>query len=256
MCKSERLYASIVLSTMTLLSIMTGCEDNAVSSRKILPKLDRKALNGSIHACLTVEESIVVACMRSLIIERSWHLCKGVDPNAIPQITAILQDHSQTKLWPSAAEALSFVGGDAEALLLTQIIQDKDFPEDARLVRQTLSSCLLSLGLMARRDVVEAKKLSVEFCKREFWEALPVSKGNDSLQIDMRQEAIYAKAFADWGIDAQLYQQMRSSGDKIADYIKESDIEDVLGRMSKEEEEEISDNQRAFLAKCYLSVFK
>lgn len=256
MFESERLCVSIILSAMTLLSIMTGCEDSAVSSRKILPKLDRNALNGSIHARLTVEESVGVACMRFHVIERRWHLCKGVDPLAIPQITAILQDHSKSRLWPSAAEALAYVGGDAEALLLKQIIQQENVAEEARLVRQTLSSCLLSLGLMARRDVREAKKLSAEFCKNEFWEVLPLTSEDDSLLRDVRKQAIYAKAFADWGIDAQLYEQMRSSGDRIADYIKESDIEDVLGRMSKEEEQEISDSERAFLAKCYVSVFK
>jgi hypothetical protein len=245
-----------VLIAVVLL-ICSGCDDK---SEKSAPREvpDAQTLNARIRPALTMEESLGVAYMHPEAFERDWHLCKKVDPIVIPQIRAILQDKTLSRHWPSAAESLAFVGESPEALLLIETMKQGEIPPapvDPHLVRHFYRSSMLALGLMARRNIPEAKKVAAQFCEQEFWGSIP-DHGDPFFILDMRREAIYAKAFADWDIDSELYQRLRQNKDPVAAYIDEAEIEDILCRMDESEDGEISNSDRQTLMYCYNSAVK
>jgi hypothetical protein len=245
-----------VLIAVVLL-ICSGCDDK---SEKSAPREvpDAQTLNARIRPALTIEESLGVAHMHPEAFERDWHLCKKVDPIVIPQIRAILQDKTLSRHWPSAAESLAFVGESPEALLLIETMKQGEIPPDPvdpHLVRHFYRSSMLALGLMARRNIPEAKKVAAQFCEQEFWGSIP-DHGDPFFILDMRREAIYAKAFADWDIDSELYQRLRQNKDPVAAYIDEAEIEDILCRMDESEDGEISNSDRQTLMYCYNSAVK
>jgi hypothetical protein len=153
---------------------------------------------------------------------------------------------------------LAFVGESPEALLLIETMKQGEIPPDPvdpHLVRHFYRSSMLALGLMARRNIPEAKKVAAQFCEQEFWGSIP-DHGDPFFILDMRREAIYAKAFADWDIDSELYQRLRQNKDPVAAYIDEAEIEDILCRMDESEDGEISNSDRQTLMYCYNSAVK
>jgi hypothetical protein len=241
----------IIFSAISLQVL--GCDEGDVSVQHQLKKTDAQILNASIHPTLTVEESIGFACMHPDTIERGWHLCKRVHPRAVPQIASILRNEALRPHWPSAAESLAFVGGDSEAKLLIEIMRRQNVPRDAsvaRLDRDIFRSIMLALGLMARRGIPDAKRFAAELCHEDFWKSIS-DNGDRSFMLDMRREAIIAKAFADWDTDSELYQQLREQKDAVAEYIDEAEIEEILARMSKSEDDEVTESDRQVLMYCY-----
>ena len=245
-----------VFITLVLL-IGPGC-DSETAKNEQNGMIDAQTLNSRIRPALTMEESLGVAYMHPEAFERDWHLCKKVDPIVIPRIRAILQDKTQSRHWPSAAESLAFVGQGPEALLLIETMKQGEIPPDPvdpHLVRHFYRSSMLALGLMARRNIPEAKKVAAQFCEQEFWGSIP-DHGDPFFILDIRREAIYAKAFADWDIDSELYQRLRQNKDPVAAYIDEAEIEDFLCRMDESEDGEISNSDRQTLMYCYNSAVK
>ena len=109
---------------------------------------------------------------------------------------------------------------------------------------------MLALGLMARRGIPDAKRFAAELCHEDFWKSIS-DNGDRSFMLDMRREAIIAKAFADWDTDSELYQQLREQKDAVAEYIDEAEIEEILARMSKSEDDEVTESDRQVLMYCY-----
>jgi hypothetical protein len=256
MISTESTLIAIFITLVLLLS--PGC-DSETAKNEQNGMIDAQTLNSRIRPALTIEESLGVAYMHPEALEREWHhFSKKVDPIVIPQIRAILQDKTLSRHWPSAAESLAFVGESPEALLLIETIKQGEIPldpGDAHLVRHFYGSSLFALGLMARRNIPEAKKVASQFCEQEFWGSIP-DHGDPFFILDMRREAIYAKAVADWDIDPDLYQRLRQSNDPIAAYIDEADIEDGLCRMDESEDGEISNSDRQTLMYCYNAAVK
>ena len=175
-----------VFITLVLL-IGPGC-DSETAKNEQNEMIDAQTLNSRICPALTIEESLGVAYMHPEALERDWHLCKKVDPSVVPQIMAILQDKTKSRHWPSAAESLAFVGQDPEALLLIETMKQGEIPPDPvdpHLVRHFYRSSMLALGLMARRNIPEAKKVAAQFCEQEFWGSIP-DHGHPFFILDMR----------------------------------------------------------------------
>jgi hypothetical protein len=256
MISTESKHVAVVIALILLIG--PGCDGEAGKSQRG-EVIDALTLNSRIRPALTIEESLGVAYMHPEALEREWHhLAKKVDPIVIPQIRAILQDKTQSRHWPSAAESLAFVGQDPEALLLIETMKQGEIPPDpgdAHLVRHFYGSSLFALGLMARRNIPEAKKVAAQLCEQEFWRSIP-DHGDPFFILDMRREAIHAKAVADWNIDPDLYQRLRQSNDPIAAYIDEANIEDGLSSLSESEDVSISRSDRETLMYCYNSTMK
>ena len=256
MISIESQLIAVFITLVLLLS--PGCDSKSAKNQQD-EMIDALTLNSRIRPALTIEESLGVAYMHPEALERDWHhFSKKVDPIVIPQIRAILQDKTQSRHWPSAAESLAFVGEDAEALLLIETMKQGEIPPDpgdAHLVRHFYGSSLFALGLMARRNIPEAKKVAAQFCEQEFWRSIP-DHGDPFFILDMRREAIHAKAVADWDIDPDLYQRLRQSNDPIAAYIDEANIEDGLSGLSESEDVSISRSDRETLMYCYNSAMK
>ena len=220
--------------------------------RPVFRKESAVILNAEIKPQLSVDESIGLACIRATQSTEFGirHLCKAVNPAAISEICTVLQDDSSSVHWAAAADALAYVGGDAEArLLLSTLLRRVANNEKDKHSIEYYSSSLRSLGIMARRNVGEAKFLFPSTCDVDYWKDVREVYGDE--KIELRRMAIYADAVARWGCNHDLYAMLRENGDEIAGYINEHEIENMLGAMTQSERKDVSDLDHEVLQHAY-----
>ena len=216
--------------------------------------LKKAELNLGISAILTVEESLAVAHRSRVYRYQQWHICRGVNPDALPRIVELMKNPAEKDIWPSAIEAIAYVGGDPEALFLETMLQKKYTEAWEPKEEEAFSSAILAIGLMARREVPEARRIVDSYCEPEYWlntEQPCMSRHPLGSHAIARVEAMNGKLLADWEVDAGLCARLIEENKDFEGYANAKDLNDNLCRMSAEETKPITAEERAQLRKFY-----
>jgi hypothetical protein len=244
-------------------SIMVGCAEGTQSVYKRATLDDswdtesdencggsfrtKAELNAHKGEILTVEESLGVACRSPYYRARRWHLCRGVNSEVLPRIVEILGDREQVDIWPSSVESLAFVGTDAEALVLEKLLLRRYSATWSRGEKEAFEAAFLSLGLMARRGVPEARRIVDCFYQEHYWTETtqPWFRNHPLGEHAMaRVSAIHGKLFADWQVDEMLCRRLEAENPGFAGYADAKHLNDSLCRMSVEEMKPITLEER------------
>lgn len=220
--------------------------------------LTKADLNLGIHPVLTVEESLGVACRCRFYRQRRWHVCRGVNPEAVPKIVELLNNTSEKDIWPSAIESLAYVGGDPEALLLEKILLRKYTEPWTSKEQEAFGTTILAIGLMARREVPEARRIADAYCEPDYWldTAQPwMSRHPLGSHAIARVTALHGRVFADWKVDGDLCARFIKENKDFAVYADAGDLNNILCRMSAGETMPIMQQERDQLRSFYEQHF-
>jgi len=250
--------------------IITGCADEDAEPKKhhisdadMVTELDepcttmilKKAdVNSGIKPILTVEESLAVAFRSRIYRYRLWHICRGVNPDALPRIVELLKNPAEKEILPSAIEAVAYVGGDPEALFLETILRKKYAEPWTPKEEEAFNTAILTIGLMARREVPEARRIANCYCEPDYWldTAQPwMSEHPLGIHAIARVKAMQGKLLADWAVDADLCKRLITENQDFEGYANATDLNDMLCRMSVEESTPITQAERHLLRKFY-----
>ena len=220
--------------------------------------INKDEINLRVRPTLTVEESLGVACRSRFSRHGAWHICRGVNPAALPRIVELLKNPAEKEIWPSAIQAIAYIGGDSEALLLETMVRKKYTEPTTLIDEETFRNATLGLGLIARRAVPEARRIVDSYCEPDFWldTAQPwISRHPLGSHAIARVTALQGKLLADWSVDAPLCARLVAENKDFEGYADAKDLTDVLCRMSVEETKQITPEERIQLRKFYDEYF-
>lgn len=233
-----------------LLLCCCGC-DGATDATKRRVRMTKEEMNSRVQTVLTLEESIGLACRSRYYRVGRWHLCRGVDPAAIPHIRRLLEDENFKDCWPSCVEALAFVGGDTEANLLNDILSRKYVTSSNASDQETFYSTILALGFMARRDVKTAREIVCRYTQADFWSETQ----QPWIQYDFRGEhgwaranALYGRLICEWSVNEEIKAVVAEGGQCFEGSGKTAALEKVLRRLEEAEMQEITKAEKLELA--------